>query len=129
MQHVAELASDIQKNGISEAAKSKLKGYFSHDKQLIAMLDNDETSVDELIHALIDRHGTGRALFRNRRARLKGFPKRTLVDHRLSPTKSYLEKLAEFDPEEIEPIELMDIATARYSTNLRNVCSKRKPSL
>lgn len=38
---------------------------------------------DALLHALIDRHGTGRLLFRNRRAGITGFPERHLQAHPL----------------------------------------------
>ena len=71
MQHVAELASQIQKDKLTDEVKAKLEGYFSHDKPLIKKLHDPEVDKDELLHALIDRHGTGRALFRNRRARLR----------------------------------------------------------
>lgn len=39
--------------------------------------------VEPLIGALLDRHGTGRVLFRNTRDNVKGFPKRQLVSHPL----------------------------------------------
>ena len=41
----------------------------------------------ELIEKLLDRHGTGRLLFRNTRAAIKGFPKRKL--HKYSLENSY----------------------------------------
>ncbi len=40
---------------------------------------------DRLIEMLLDRHGTGRVLFRNTRARIKGFPKRRFLPHPLDP--------------------------------------------
>ena len=36
----------------------------------------DEAAIDQIVQMLIDRHGTGRVMFRNRRAQLGGFPKR-----------------------------------------------------
>ncbi|SVB44162.1 uncharacterized protein METZ01_LOCUS197016, partial [marine metagenome] len=42
--------------------------------------DND----DALVRSLLDRHGTGRVLFRNVRDRVTGFPKRQLQQHQLS---------------------------------------------
>ena len=127
MQHVAELAAKIQKDQITDEVKAKLQGYFSHDKQFVEKLNDSTTKKEELLAALIDRHGTGRALFRNRRARLKGFPKRTLVDHRLSPTSSYMKKLAAFDPETIDPSVFMDIATARYSEKVNMYKASENP--
>jgi len=38
---------------------------------------------DALLHQLIDCHGTGRLLFRNRRANIEGFPTRHLITHPL----------------------------------------------
>ncbi|MFK8011520.1 MAG: RNA polymerase-associated protein RapA [Marinicellaceae bacterium] len=43
----------------------------------------------ELIEKLLDRHGTGRLLFRNTRAAIKGFPKRKL--HKYALENSYAE--------------------------------------
>ncbi|MCF6353659.1 MAG: RNA polymerase-associated protein RapA [Candidatus Polarisedimenticolaceae bacterium] len=42
-------------------------------------------SRDRLIEMLLDRHGTGRVLFRNTRAQVKGFPKRQFLPHPLVP--------------------------------------------
>lgn len=38
--------------------------------------NGDEAAIDQVVQMLIDRHGTGRVMFRNRRAQLGGFPKR-----------------------------------------------------
>ena len=43
----------------------------------------------ELVEHLLDRHGTGRVLFRNTRAAVKGFPKRELFAHPLPMPDSY----------------------------------------
>ena len=46
-------------------------------EQHIAGLKNSEGSArDALIQELVDQHGTGRVMFRNTRAAMKGFPKR-----------------------------------------------------
>ncbi len=48
---------------------------------IIATPGNDqksEAAVHELVAQLLDRHGTGRVLFRNTRSAIKGFPKRKL---------------------------------------------------
>ncbi|MGF6711961.1 ATP-dependent helicase HepA [Luteibacter sp. W1I16] len=49
---------------------------FKGDRELLGLLDRADAT-DELLAALIDRHGTGRAMFRNRRAGIGGFPRRT----------------------------------------------------
>ncbi|MBO8086435.1 MAG: RNA polymerase-associated protein RapA [Marichromatium sp.] len=52
---------------------------------LLAGLVGDTEGVDraELIERLVDRHGTGRVLFRNTRAAIEGFPARELIPHPL----------------------------------------------
>ncbi len=44
---------------------------------------------DQLINELIDRHGTGRVLFRNTRSRIKGFPTRQLHTYPLTVPEVY----------------------------------------
>ena len=48
----------------------------------------DET-LKRLIHELLDRHGTGRVLFRNTRASIEGFPKRELHQHLLAAPEAF----------------------------------------
>ncbi len=52
-----------------------------------------ETAREELIEHLLDRHGTGRVLFRNTRATVKGFPKRQLKAYPLAIPKNYIDIL------------------------------------
>jgi ATP-dependent helicase HepA len=44
---------------------------------------------ESLIHMLLDRHGTGRVMFRNTRARISGFPERRLHTHPLATPTAY----------------------------------------
>ncbi|MCU7843687.1 MAG: RNA polymerase-associated protein RapA [Candidatus Thiodiazotropha sp. (ex Monitilora ramsayi)] len=44
---------------------------------------------DKLIRLLLDRHGTGRVMFRNTRARVSGFPKRILHTYPLAQPEIY----------------------------------------
>ena len=48
------------------------------------------TDADSVIDTLLDRHGTGRVLFRNTRAAIKGFPGRQLIAHPLACPEQYL---------------------------------------
>jgi len=57
-------------------------------------LDPD-LSADELIGQILDRHGTGRVLFRNTRAAVEGFPTRLLHRHPLPCPDEY--RLADVD--------------------------------
>jgi len=50
-----------------------------------------------LIEQLLDRHGTGRVLFRNTRAAIKGFPKREVHAHALPLPEPYAQCLAQAD--------------------------------
>lgn len=51
---------------------------FGDDEQLTSLLARplDAAATNTLLDALIDRHGTGRVMFRNRRAQVGGFPRR-----------------------------------------------------
>lgn len=51
---------------------------FPHDPALHALASAYPGSADALLSALIDRHGTGRVMFRNRRDSVGGFPGRQL---------------------------------------------------
>jgi len=44
---------------------------------------NPEKTLNRLVRELLDRHGTGRVLFRNTRASIEGFPGRELHEHLL----------------------------------------------
>ncbi|MCB1735529.1 MAG: RNA polymerase-associated protein RapA [Gammaproteobacteria bacterium] len=81
-QPIAEAANAlIAEQELSEAQSSLLA-------DLAEDITDDQGGIDpdELLSRLIDRHGTGRVLFRNTRAAMKGFPKRELVPHELSPS-------------------------------------------
>jgi len=58
--------------------RTTLADAFHGDKALTAQLTESTkpAHASELLAALIDRHGTGRAMFRNNRAGVGGFPKR-----------------------------------------------------
>ncbi len=69
---------------------SKLKSRFTDDdmRPLLERLGTDAAEPQDrerLLDLLIDRHGTGRVLFRNTRAAVKGFPDRRLIAHALTP--------------------------------------------
>jgi len=49
----------------------------------------------ELVEHLLDRHGTGRVLFRNTRTAVKGFPERKLFDYPLPMPESYAQLFIE----------------------------------
>ncbi len=58
--------------------KSFLKGLTIASLLIAAFNDGDAQAAPRLIRELLDRHGTGRLLFRNTRAAISGFPERQL---------------------------------------------------
>ncbi|HEX6833496.1 MAG TPA: RNA polymerase-associated protein RapA, partial [Rudaea sp.] len=60
---------------LSEHECNRLREILHGDDALQA-LARDADGADALLDALIDRHGTGRVMFRNRRATVGGFPRR-----------------------------------------------------
>ncbi|MDE2086788.1 MAG: RNA polymerase-associated protein RapA [Xanthomonadaceae bacterium] len=63
---------------LDEAERAMLRTAFAGDAALEARLAETTRPehAREILAALIDRHGTGRAMFRNRRAGIGGFPQR-----------------------------------------------------
>ncbi len=63
--------------------------------------DDYDKTLSLVIHELIDRHGTGRVLFRNTRAKISGFPARQVEAHPLAlPAPYQIEAESEKDPEQ-----------------------------
>ena len=92
-----------------------LRDAFAGDDALIARL-TDTTKPEharEILAALIDRHGTGRAMFRNRRASIGGFPRRVPAWHLIEKdelddnTRQTL--LAEFHADIQQPSPLIEV--------------------
>ncbi|MGH8145964.1 MAG: RNA polymerase-associated protein RapA [Rhodanobacteraceae bacterium] len=64
---------------LSEADSAYLRERFPHDAGLHALLDAYPERAQALLSALIDRHGTGRVMYRNQRATVGGFAGRQLA--------------------------------------------------
>lgn len=110
---VAKIAKNLVDTGkVSKEASIALEKMFPKDIDLQNQLESQD-DVPAIIHALVDRHGTGRALFRNRRARIKGFPSRALKTIPLQPSKSYLARFAKVNLETWDELKIMDCATGR----------------
>ncbi len=76
------LLADLQKE--DEHLEDALLTINSHDSK------ERELSRQAILKVLIDRHGTGRVLFRNTRASVKGFPKRLIHPVELAYPDEYL---------------------------------------
>ncbi|MBV2093527.1 MAG: RNA polymerase-associated protein RapA [Candidatus Thiodiazotropha sp.] len=83
----------LRHNRLTEAAAASLREILDEGEQpplqtLLEASDADEAERNEarerLITRLLDRHGTGRVLFRNTRAGVSGFPERELHSYPLA---------------------------------------------
>jgi len=72
------------------------------EKQLVALKKKDPAAREELIRELLDQHGTGRVMFRNTRAAMKGFPKRRVHLIPLDEADLTAEQAADNTPEDRE---------------------------
>ncbi len=67
VQKLIEYRDEKQTDELSSELKSQLSSYLE---------DQTSSNINETIRNLLDRHGTGRVLFRNTRAAIQGFPDR-----------------------------------------------------
>ncbi|MCP4048868.1 MAG: RNA polymerase-associated protein RapA, partial [Gammaproteobacteria bacterium] len=85
------MAKDGLEQFASEPVQHQLAGFLgvsalaALNAELADGNDNHEKTLRRLIRELLDRHGTGRVLFRNTRSSVEGFPPRELRQH-LLPT-------------------------------------------
>jgi ATP-dependent helicase HepA len=83
---------------LADMERADLRARFPHDLALHALVDAYPEDADALLSALIDRHGTGRVMFRNRRDNVGGFPGRQLdVGPAAADASTHPGLLAEFE--------------------------------
>ena len=106
--------SKIDSGSYKEASKL-LKALFPEDEGLLKSFTDSQkqSTTHKFIHSLIDRHGTGRVYFRNRRQRIKGFPTRKLISIALDASQEFKQHLATVNPLTLEDKILVDYATGR----------------
>jgi hypothetical protein len=78
---VAEAVQELLDKGrLSPEAHKTIQGFLGNEGEalLTAVNDGDTEASARLVRELLDRHGTGRVLFRNTRAAVQGFPERKL---------------------------------------------------
>lgn len=76
---LSEIAGRLNEGAPLSVGDCKLlSGRFGDDEELTTLLASplDAAAANTLLDALIDRHGTGRVMFRNRRVQVGGFPHR-----------------------------------------------------
>lgn len=70
----------VDARALDDGDRALLTARFADDTELLGLLqhydDDRVANAAALLDALIDRHGTGRVMFRNRRAQIGGFPRR-----------------------------------------------------
>ncbi|WP_312934830.1 RNA polymerase-associated protein RapA, partial [Pseudomonas sp.] len=103
---VAEAVQELLDQGrLSGKAHDTIQGFLGAEGEalLTAVNDGDSQASARLIRELLDRHGTGRVLFRNTRAAIQGFPERQLHAYPLANPPAYAaldpSERAEFYPE------------------------------
>ena len=84
---IAELAGAIADSRADaatvQALEAKLGTSLLNDEDRAALADNESTTRRRVLDHLIDRHGTGRVMFRNTRNAISGFPDRVLHQYTL----------------------------------------------
>ncbi|MEE4464417.1 RNA polymerase-associated protein RapA, partial [Azotobacter chroococcum] len=91
---VAEAVQELLDQGrLSEQAHAVIHGFLGAEGEalLAAVSDGDIQASARLTRELLDRHGTGRVLFRNTRSAVQGFPERQLHPYPLPSPDEYLE--------------------------------------
>ncbi|MNX03367.1 RNA polymerase-associated protein RapA [compost metagenome] len=83
----------LDKGRLSAKAHKTIQGFLGNEGEalLTAVNDGDTEASARLVRELLDRHGTGRVLFRNTRAAVQGFPERKLHPYPLPCPDEYLE--------------------------------------
>lgn len=74
VQKLIAYRDDAPTDELSSELKSQLKTYLG---------EQTSSNINDTIRSLLDRHGTGRVLFRNTRAAIQGFPERHLQSYPL----------------------------------------------
>lgn len=89
---VAEAVQELLDEGrLSPKAHATILNFLGAEGEalLAAVSDGDTEASARLIRELLDRHGTGRVLFRNTRAAIQGFPERQLHPYPLANPEQY----------------------------------------
>jgi ATP-dependent helicase HepA len=105
--HYSEVADAanalVEKEQLTDEQESTLIALLKEtdiSEQLVALNDDNSSNQTEvrqqLVKQLLDRHGTGRILFRNSRNTIKGFPAREIHSAPLTMPEQYQDTINEF---------------------------------
>jgi ATP-dependent helicase HepA len=103
---IAKAVEELLENTLNDDSYKTLLATIDEDDHhsLLALLTSSAASEAEksdarldLVEHLLDRHGTGRVLFRNTRAAVKGFPDRQVSPAPLPLPEEYQRSLADFE--------------------------------
>ncbi|WP_075594014.1 RNA polymerase-associated protein RapA [Pseudoalteromonas sp. PAB 2.2] len=90
---VAEAANQLlSEQRLDDTARETLKALLKETDitEVLAKAEQgDETARNEILSMLLDRHGTGRILFRNSRSGIDGYPSRKLHAYPMAMPKQY----------------------------------------
>ena len=110
---VEVLLSDSGIDGVTEGILNEFLGEGLVSEPLSALRnstteqDDRELARESLVQMLLDRHGTGRVLFRNTRATVKGFPDRVVKAYPLECPDPYQELLLTFQQSQLSDAQLL----------------------
>jgi ATP-dependent helicase HepA len=93
--HLATAISPLLKGAKLTDHDIQAIGQFADAKMLENINSSNQETKTKLLYTLLDRHGTGRLLFRNSRAGVSGFPTRKLFSYSLVQPNEYNLLLAE----------------------------------
>jgi len=121
MHDVAQLAKRLHQGERGADLFKAMEKRFSADKAIQTALKAYRAGGEakDLLRHMIDRHGTGRVLVRNRRARLQGFPERRLIGHKLKAPEGWTDYLKGPAPKELEPEEMEILAAGQVGGPLK----------
>jgi ATP-dependent helicase HepA len=85
------LASEAPQSAVADGLLKMFPGDVSLHVRIADYLARKPDARQKLVDDLVDRHGTGRMMFRNRRQALGGFPRRVVHAVPLTPDADHLE--------------------------------------
>lgn len=112
-QIIADLIEKISAGEtLSDSLTNHLMSLESNiDADLLKTGNLSSQQKSDIIHHLLDCHGTGRVLFRNTRAAIQGFPERRVISYPLETPKEYLKAVDAKTTDLLHPERLQNLST------------------